>query len=184
MNPDRGGSVIGGFLDTDRALYLIDGIYYDKKSDKRLVKKFGLLLKTLGEYANPKTRRYSEIAQFFTIVQPGLIMAKHIFEGVERNMFADESPDAGDSILTYSWKPPFDWEWTSEGRFDAPIRKPAPPNCVFVAIISLNLKHVNKYPDVIGWIDKWHWVEEDAMLDDAPVDWVERFRSKLWSAKS
>jgi len=37
------------------------------------------------------------------------------------------------------------------------------------------------YPSIDGWIEHWNWVHEAPDLSNAPTDWKDRYKEKLWS---
>lgn len=113
----------------------------------------------------------------------GLIHSvEHIFTGLNRPLFCDDSMDGDKDKLIYVSKPSYDYEWVG-GPQGGPGDLEAPDNSVFVVVISLNLNHQDKYPDIFGWVDSWTWVHEDPGLPSAPIDWVERYDKKIWSKK-
>lgn len=63
------------------------------------------------------------------------------------------------------------------------IRKTPPPKRVFVVLVREE-KQPNDYEGVgsiFGSIEKWNWVKEDPELPSAPIDWQERYETRLWS---
>jgi hypothetical protein len=124
------------------------------------------------------------VAQYYGIVQDGILAAVHCFEGLKRPLLdADEKKDVGKSILVYSWRPEIDYEW-SHSRFDGnPIPKTPPPKRVFVVLVRKE-PQPNRYAEVgtvFGSIERWNWIKEDPGLPHAPVGWLERYEDKLWS---
>lgn len=120
-----------------------------------------------------------ELAQFDSIVLPGLILAQHIFRGLKRPLCADDSLNADEQVLIHSWKAAWDFEWNNE--FGRPHRLQAPLNSVFVVLISKNMRHADKWPQVYGWINRWNWVDEDQKLPGAPISWDFRYEEKLFT---
>ena len=86
------------------------------------------------------------------------------------------------SKLIYTWKPTFDYEWIG-GRFGEPKERPTPQNSVFCVIVSPNIRNSNieKFPYVYGWIERWNWVKEDKGLPEAPINWVDRYKKKIYT---
>lgn len=123
-------------------------------------------------------------ARFFqlqSIVASELIDAKHIFQGLNRPMFSDGDMAADGNKLVYTWKPRYDYD-----RDDFDPEKPKkhyfPKDKTFVVIVSpMRDIHRHDYPMIEGWINHWGIVDEDEHLDEAPVDWQNRFKRKLWS---
>lgn len=46
---------------------------------------------------------------------------------------------------------------------------------------SPNVRHREKYGEVECFIAAWNWIEEDSVLAEAPIEWVDRYDRKLWS---
>ena len=120
------------------------------------------------------------VAQFYELVIPGTILAKHVFRGLDRPLLADGDCDADKQKLVYTRKPAYDYLW-SGGRDGAPLQLDAPVARVFAVHVTPNVKHKDTYPEIAGWIDHWTWVEEDAGLPEATIGWVDRYEEKLWT---
>jgi hypothetical protein len=158
--------------------YLIDGWSVDDPNEPMVVK-FGILQVDI-------MKRYDRgqncaLAQFDSIVSPGLITSRHIFRGLNRPLYADGSMHADKDKLVHTWKPGWDFDWND--RFGRPRKLPAPDNCVFVVLISRNIRHLDKWREVYGWIDRWNWVDEDPKLPEAPLNWDSRYSNKLFTRK-
>lgn len=110
---------------------------------------------------------------------PGLIVAKHIFEGLERPLYNDGDENGDVNKRIYVWRPRYDYIF-NRGKM-AEMRVLAPENKVFVVIVTPNTrpKHAANYPDIKAWIDRWGWVEMDQGPDEMPIDWVDRFNIRL-----
>jgi hypothetical protein len=123
------------------------------------------------------------VAQYYGIVQDGILNAIHAFRGLKRPLMHGDDKEADKSVLVYSWRSDTDFVWVGS-RFDGkPIEKVPPPNRVFVVLVREE-KPPNHYPkvgNVIGSIERWNWVKEDPLLPHAPVDWQERYGERLWS---
>jgi len=124
-----------------------------------------------------------QIAQLYQLVLPGLILTRHVFKGLRRPLYCDGS-DAGDKEkLIYTRRPAFDSVLAKDpgtGLQEA-VRRAAPPNEVFVVIVSPNIRHKNKFPRVDGWIEHWNWTKEDLGLPEAPVNWIDRYDEKIFT---
>jgi hypothetical protein len=122
------------------------------------------------------------VAQFYGIVQEGLILAEHAFRGLNRPMRYDDSMEADRNIVVYSWCPVSDYEWTSEPYSDPkPTPMPPPIGTVFVVLVREEKVKEENADDIVGTIEKWNWVREDTELRSAPTDWKVRYADKLWS---
>jgi hypothetical protein len=63
------------------------------------------------------------VAEYYGIVQDGLLLAIHAFKGLKHPLMHGEDIKADKSVIVYSWRPLFDYVW-SGGRFDGkPIRR-------------------------------------------------------------
>lgn len=49
-------------------------------------------------------------------------------------------------------------------------------------IVSPNERHRDKVPQIDGWIDHWNWTQEDSVLSEAPINWIDRYDKKLFTA--
>jgi hypothetical protein len=159
-------------------VFVIDAKWYEMRQKVARDGKLGLLASDLKHRA--ANHQFTEIAQFYTLIADGLIMARHIFEGLERPLFCDNSEDGDKGKLVYTWKPTRDFEWVG-GKHGRPESRNAPRGCTFGVIVSKNTKHEDQYPGVDGWINHWSWVAEDNGLAEAPVNWVDRYTRKLWT---
>ena len=155
-------------------VYLIDGLAFE--NGQKTVVKYGLLQSDLGKYAE-RGQTYA-IGQFISLVGNGLICTRHIFSGLKRPLCDDGSMDADQGKFIHSRKPKWDFKWKDT---DTPEQILAPAGKVFVIIISKNIKHLDRFPMIYGWIDWWNWVEEDKGLAEAPINWVDRFGKKIYS---
>ena len=160
-----------------KAIYVTDGWAVDG-SGKKIPVTFGTLKEDLAKIILRGT--YSEYGQFCGLVLPGMVSAAHLFKGLNRKLYADDSPDGDKEILVYSRKPSFDYEWRG-GRHGRYHTLDAPKDSVFVVIISPNTRHRHLYPSIYGWFDRWNWVPEDQYLKEAPINWLSRYDNKLFS---
>jgi hypothetical protein len=123
------------------------------------------------------------IAQFYGIIQPGLLEAVHAFKGLNRPLMQADDMQADQHIIAYSWRPQFDYVW-SRSRFNGdPIPRVPPKDTVFVVLAQI-LKQPEEYRDhgvIVGTIEHWSWIAEDPSLAEAPIEWQERYERKLWS---
>lgn len=164
----------------DEAVYLVDGKAIIKETDDPIDTKFGMLGSELQKYG--KRGQATSIAQFYKLVVPGLILSRHIFVGLKRPLFCDNSMEGDEEKLIYTRKPVSDYEWVG-GRTGKPIERSAPLSCVFAVIISPNIRHKETFPNIHGWIERWNWLEEDSGLPEAPIDWVDRYEKKIFTRR-
>lgn len=120
----------------------------------------------------------SAIAQYYNIVQDGLMEAQHAFQGLARPMMIDLDMDADESVVIYCWRPETDWEWVGDATHGRVERREPAPNRVFVVLVRPEPKNQH---GVYGCILKWNWVMQDLELESAPVEWKVRYTRKLWS---
>jgi hypothetical protein len=121
------------------------------------------------------------IAQYYGIVQTGLLSAQHAFRGLNRKLLDEEDVKAEEKIVVYSWRPLADYVWRGSPADGMPVRVvPPPPGKVFVVLARMDP------PDehgIEGSIERWNWIREDSKLPKAPVDCDARYRTRLWSRK-
>ena len=121
------------------------------------------------------------IAQFYGLLSTGMESTQHIFQGLQRPLRTDGN-NAGDvEKFIYSRKPSFDFIWEGTKYEGTPRRRLAPPSTVFVVYVSANIKHRADFPNIDGWINHWTWVQEDSVLSQAPIGWVERYDRRIWT---
>src|ERR1700733_1958848 len=78
---------------------------------------------------------YTAVAQYYGIVQDGLLEAVHAFKGLNRPLMHGEDMEADKNVIVYTWRSELDYVWTGS-RFDGkPIRKIPPLNRVFVVLV-------------------------------------------------
>ena len=86
---------------------------------------------------------------------------------------------AEEKIVVYSWRPLADYIWSGSTQNGTPLRiVPPPASKVFVVLARIDPQDEH---GVEGSIRRWNWVREDPRLPGAPVDWVARYGTKLWS---
>ncbi len=138
---------------------------------------FGFLTSDLKLYWN--RGQGTAIAQFYNLVMPGIILANHIFEGLERPLYCDDNEHGDQNKRIYTWRPVHDFEYDSRRKKQIVIS--APRGKVFAVIVTPNTRHADDYPNIKAWIDRWNWVDEDEELNDAPSNWVDRYNRKIWT---
>jgi hypothetical protein len=161
--------------------YCVDAYVFGKDGQQTPPKvgTLAILCKDLQAFGN--RGEAVPIAQFYELVIPGTILTKHVFQGLQRPLRTDGDSSADEKMLIYARKPSFNSVWYRgpqghSHRTDAPVGK------VFVVIVMPNnSKHCAQYPEVDGWINAWTWIDEDPGLSEAPVKWVDRYRTKLWT---
>jgi hypothetical protein len=117
------------------------------------------------------------VAQYYGIVQEGIMSANHLFRGLKRPLMLADDMNADQTVLAYTWRPSEDMEWAGS-RFEGDvIRLVPPPGRVFVVLV----REEYGSDGVSGSIEHWNWVREDPKLPYAPVDWEQRYGKKLWS---
>lgn len=146
-----------------------------------LVVKLGLREDSFQQ--NVENALATTVAQYYGIVQDGLLNAVHLFKGLKRPLLHGDDKQADKSIIVYSWRPEIDYVWVGS-RFDGkPVQKTPPPNRVFVVLVREE-REPNVYAtvgSVFGSIEKWNWVKEDPALPHAPIEWQQRYEAKIWS---
>ncbi len=169
-------------LDSGEWCYLIDAKVFHNDSpspeDAPCDGNLGMLCKDLQERAARGDSTL--IAQFFGLVVPGTILARHIFKGLERPLLADGDDHADKCKFVYTRKPAYDYIWIGEkeGKMRS---QDVPIGCVFAVYVTPNVKHKDQFPEISGWIDHWAWLEEDSGLPEATDGWIDRYDMKVWT---
>ena len=151
-----------------------DAIDPTASDDQITVGKVGIDINALKQMAN--RGQATQVAQYFTLVREGLILAKHIFEGIKRPLYSNSENERDEGFYIYTWKPSKDAIWNSETNTVEHV--PAPRKTVFTVIVKADDAH----PDLIGMLQHWSWVLEDESLSEAPAEWNNRYNSKVFTA--
>ena len=151
--------------------------YYPASSGSMLVRQFLLAKTAFGNRLKLGLR--TEIAQGYGIVVQGMILARHMFRDLKRNLYDGSDEDQGPNKLIYSWRPTWDCLWLGD-RFSGRIERVSPPeNKVFVVIVTPNDSITVGTP--AGWCVRWTWVDEDPLLKEAPIGWQKRYGEKIFT---
>jgi hypothetical protein len=126
--------------------------------------------------------RGTVIAQYYGIIQDGLVIAAHAFRGLKRPLSHGSDMNADESVLIYAWRPRFDYEWVGYRHDGQEYRRDPPLNRVFVVLVREE-PQPNEF-HVLGSVEHWNWVPEDSGLKQAPIDWEKRYQAKLWSRET
>jgi len=119
------------------------------------------------------------VAQYYGIVQDGLLQAVHAFQGLKRPLMHGDDMRADEGVFIYSWRSELDYVWTGSRFAGHPAQRTPPPNLVFVVLVREE-QQPNDFK-VFGSVERWNWVKQDPRLKHSPVDWKERYGRKLWS---
>jgi hypothetical protein len=160
-------------------IYCAEVLVVDEGAAEPRESLFGLLKSDLEVIA--KRGHSTVIAELFGMVLPNTIMTRHIFRGLKRPLFTDGDKNADRKKLIYTRKPADDCLWLGGAQGGTVHRVPAPPGGVFAVYASPNDRHKDSYPGIDGWINYWTWLDEDAALPEAPVDWPSRYTQKIWT---
>ena len=161
------------------------GLYWDlvdasSPSNQDVTVRFGIRRDTFQRVL--EFRLATLVAQYYGIVQNGLIGAAHLFKGLKRPLLHDGNIDGDQNVLIYSWRPRFDWEWTG-GRHDGQPRPlDPPPRRAFVVLVRQ--EPTQDEHQVVGSIEHWNWVEEQSERKGAPIDSATRYTEHLWSRRT
>ena len=156
-------------------IYTIDALADKEKKEVKM----GILKTELAKYADRGL--LSGLGQFFGIVAPGLIMAKHLFVGLKRPLCCDDTMNGDSEKIVYSWIPTYDYEWHEKTSRSQLKQLDAPAKSVFVVIISKNERqHKIHFPDIYGWIERWNWVDSDSYLNAAPINSESRYDKRIY----
>lgn len=187
-NPDPIGSIVSRFncsllISTKGKKGMRDvcglGAYKDiveapDPEDHHLMVKLGVTTNTFRLHATS-----SAIGQYYGIVQEGIILARHLFRGLNRPLLHEGDMNADQGVIVYTWRPLADYEWAG-GRHSGRVERidPPPPNRVFAVLVRLI---ESDHHGVVGSVEHWNWIREDPGLPHAPVDWEQRYTKRLWS---
>lgn len=121
------------------------------------------------------------LVQLIGIVGPGLVVARHIFRGLNRPLCEGDNMEADKTKLIYAWKPIYDYDWDEPQRFypDEIKQRPAPGGKVFVVTATPNPEKATKFPSIHCWLNRWNWVDESPKLSGAPIDYDTRYLEQL-----
>jgi hypothetical protein len=123
--------------------------------------------------------RITMVAQYYGIIQEGLMDAVHAFKGINRPLLHDGDISADDNVIAYCWRPQRDFIWVHSQFGGHPIDKDPPPMRTFVVLVREE-NQPNPY-DVFGSVEYWSWAAEDPNLRCAPVEHAQRYKKRLWS---
>lgn len=157
-------------------------VFHDSEGEPLPEPRVGLLAMLASDLKLLGARGQSTaIAQAYGLIAEGMILSKHVFQGLQRPLRTDGNGFADREKLVYSRKPSFDYIWQGDGPTGKHVRTDAPKARVFAVYVSPNVRHRTEFPTIDGWINHWAWIDEDAVLPEAPIGWVDRYDSKLWT---
>lgn len=115
------------------------------------------------------------LGQLYGIIENGLINSVHIYQGLNRAMFVNGKADADTAKLVYCLKPNNDFTLTGD-RFSPALEKSPKPDGdqVFALIISPN-EDLTNFPDIVGWIEHWSWIDSCPADVNRPIDHETRY---------
>jgi hypothetical protein len=145
--------------------------------DPQYTVKLGIRQDTFQQYA--RHLLFTAVAQYYGIVQDGLHSARHCFRGLKRPLMLGEDIHADEGVLVYTWRSLDDYEWAGTPQYGRP--QPMRPTPVGIVFAVLAREQTMDECGVVGTVEHWNWVREDPNLPHAPIDWQERYGSKLWS---
>lgn len=102
-------------------------------SESDLIVKLGVretCFQQLSKYALATT-----IAQYYGLVQDGLLNATHLFEGIKRPLMHGDDKNVDETVLVYSWRPAFDYQWEGYQNEGNAIKRIPPVGRVFVVLV-------------------------------------------------
>jgi hypothetical protein len=171
----------GFFSQKDRRLAAADAWIPDDGTESG--RRIGRLAISVEDIDKLKARgQNTVVAQLQSILLPGLMLSRHVFQGLRRPMLCNGERDADAKKLVYSRKPALDVRIKGNARDGFISAQCQPPDAqVFCVIVSPKLHLREAFPDVDGWIDHWSWVKEDLGLTEAPRSWIERYDRKLFT---
>jgi hypothetical protein len=122
-----------------------------------------------------------QLGQMYGVVGTGLIMTRHVYKGLKRDMYVREDKDAAAKKLVATWAAPRDAELVGEEHNSYLSYVDAPAGRVFAVYISPN-EMLTDFPDIHGWAEHWAWIAADPSVAGAPIDWNSRYDSRVWSS--
>lgn len=120
------------------------------------------------------------LGQMYKVVGTGMILAKHVFRGLRRDMLVGDDDTADKKKLAITWVSPRDAKLTGPASACQVEYEEAPEGCVFVVYVSPN-EMLKDFPNIYGWAEHWAWLPADSNLPGAPIDWETRYDSRIWS---
>lgn len=148
-----------------------------RSPDPRAILKLGITKKAIATRAS-RGQSWS-LGQLYGIIEPGLIMADHLFQGLRRPMSVNGNSRADETKLVFTWAARRDAQMTRDGELNYVA---APVNAVFFVIASPN-GDTSSFPGIFGWIENWGWLQAHPDLPGAPVQYDSRYDSRLWSRR-
>jgi hypothetical protein len=117
------------------------------------------------------------IAQYYGLVRY-LAHAAHLFEGIERDLMNGDDMEGDRSVLAYTWRPRQNYIWVGGPQSGSLAAIAPPPGQVFVVLA----RRVGDADSSSGAeVRHWSWVQAAGDLAEAPVDWEQRYRKRVWS---
>lgn len=159
------------------------GIYADiveapSPGDPETIIKLGVRNATIHQYRSHGLA--TAIAQYYGIVQDGMLAARHAFRGLKRPLALDDNIDADQAVVVYTWRSEFDYEWQGSPYDGKPLILTPLAGRVFVVLVR---EEPSSDEGVYGSVERWNWVRADSLLPHAPVQWRQRYNEELWSKK-
>ncbi len=121
-----------------------------------------------------------QLGQLYGVVGTGLIMTRHVFQGLKRDMYVRMDTDAASKKLVATWPAHRDAELVGDPQNPQLRYVGRPNNRIFVVYISPN-EMLTDFPDIDGWAEHWAWIVSDPLKIDHPIDWNARYDKKVWS---
>ena len=113
-------------------IYVVEG---PSLSTPEEIVKYGIRKADLGRYIQQK--QLALYAQFLTLVNDGLVLSKHCFQGLRRNLYCDDSESGDKDKYVFSRKPGYDYIWEGD-KNGKPKQLIAPTESVFLFFVSKN----------------------------------------------
>lgn len=128
-------------------------------------------------------KQYSRLAQFYGLVRNGLILAEHLFVGLNRDLYYKGDMESDSKCLVYIRRPSKDYEWNVDGKTgEQLVKRVAKPKRVFAVVVRLFDEPGTD--NIIGTIGHWNWVKEEPESNGKPLDHQNRYKDRKWSRKS
>ena len=121
------------------------------------------------------------LGQLYGVLGPGLIMTRHVFQGLKRDMLVRNDSQADVKKLALTWDAARDGVYVGDAHTGALQYHGARPERVFGVYVSAN-EMLGDFPSVYGWAEHWTWIAADPTKVGAPIDYTTRYGEHLWTS--
>lgn len=101
-----------------------------------------------------------------------------IFRGLGRNHAPHQRTVQSSDFLAYVGRTETTHQWDSRNGVLQNARPPA--SQLFVVWVAPNFDFKAQWPQVMGWVDRFSWVESDPRKPNYPMQYLNRYEEQLW----